>query len=98
MNTLRLSVTRIVTTLLIASIALATAVPSSFASDKASALDFRNTMRKLWEDHIAWTRLYIVSAAANLPDQDQTAQRLLQNRPTSATPSNRSTASKPVTS
>jgi len=80
MNTLRFSVMRIVTALLIASIALATVVPSSLASDKTSALDFRNTMHKLWEDHITWTRLYIVSAAANLPDQDQTAQRLLQNQ------------------
>jgi hypothetical protein len=45
-----------------------------------SALDFRNGMRKLWEDHITWTRLYIVTATADLPDKDATAQRLLQNQ------------------
>src|SRR5438105_3356133 len=47
---------------------------------KTSALDFRNGMRKLWEDHVTWTRLYIVSVAADLPDKDATAGRLLQNQ------------------
>ncbi len=37
-------------------------------------------MRKLWEDHVTWTRLYIVSAAAALPDKEATAQRLLLNQ------------------
>ena len=41
---------------------------------------FHDAMRQLWEDHITWTRLYIVSAAAGLPDADQTAQRLLRNQ------------------
>src|SRR5512140_856035 len=41
---------------------------------------FRDTMRKLWEDHITWTRLYIVSAVAGLPDAQPTAERLLQNQ------------------
>jgi hypothetical protein len=37
-------------------------------------------MRKLWEDPITWTRLFIVSAEAGAPDLDATAQRLLQNQ------------------
>jgi len=44
------------------------------------ALDFHNAMRKLWEDHISWTRLYIVSALADLPDKGPVAERLLSNQ------------------
>jgi hypothetical protein len=40
----------------------------------------RSDMRKLWEDHITWTRLYIVSVAAGLGDKDATAGRLIQNQ------------------
>src|ERR1043166_5221131 len=41
---------------------------------------FEANMRKLWEDHVTWTRLYIVDAAAGLPDTNATAQRLLDNQ------------------
>jgi len=45
-----------------------------------SAVAFHDAMRKLWEDHVTWTRLYIVSAVAGLPDQGATAERLLKNQ------------------
>lgn len=49
-------------------------------SDKMDPSQLRVDMRKLWEDHITWTRLYIVSVAAGLGDKDATAGRLIQNQ------------------
>jgi hypothetical protein len=37
-------------------------------------------MRKLWSDHVFWTRLYIIEAAANNPAAQTTSARLLRNQ------------------
>lgn len=51
---------------------------SAMSQPKAAA--FRDAMDKLWEDHIIWTRQFIVSAAAGLADKDPATDRLLQNQ------------------
>jgi len=56
------------------------APPSPPRERTEAAIDLRNDMRKLWEDHITWTRCFIVSSAHNLPDLPPTTARLLANQ------------------
>jgi hypothetical protein len=41
---------------------------------------FQDDMRKLWEDHVTWTRLAIVSFVDDLSDLDATVGRLIRNQ------------------
>ena len=66
-NRIRLAI--VITVLLVPNVA--------YAHSKSA---FQDAMRKLWADHVAYTRLFIVSAAAGSPDKDATTQRLLQNQ------------------
>ena len=50
------------------------------STDASKGVAFHDAMRKLWEDHVLWTRLFIVSALGNLPDKDATTARLLKNQ------------------
>lgn len=44
-----------------------------------AAVDLNNQVRMLWEQHVFWTRLVILSMAFDLPDVDLVTNRLLRN-------------------
>ncbi len=77
--------------LLSGALAIGVAVPSAAPTADAAVahgavgarVAFHDAMRKLWEDHIVWTRQFIVSAATetgDLPDIGPTTDRLLANQ------------------
>ena len=49
-------------------------------STSPSRAALRSDMRVLWEDHITWTRLAIISLASGSPDTTATVNRLLRNQ------------------
>lgn len=58
--------------------------PPSFAAndkvDHTKVTELRIALRDLWVDHVVWTRQYIVAAAADAPDTNFAAERLLKNQ------------------
>jgi hypothetical protein len=56
------------------------AISHSSATITPKAVVLRNAMRKLWEDHITWTRLAIISLESGTPDTQATVARLLRNQ------------------
>lgn len=44
------------------------------------SVELRTAMRKLWEDHVTWTRNVILCLVDDLPGTDQAVARLLRNQ------------------
>jgi hypothetical protein len=51
---------------------------ASAPGEAAAAL--KQDMRKLWTDHVVWTRDYIVAAVGDQPDAQAAANRLMKNQ------------------
>ena len=58
----------------------AMAQPTSHVMQASKRAAFQDAMRKLWVDHIVWTRVFIISAVADLPDKAAATDRLLKNQ------------------
>lgn len=50
------------------------------AINRPEAEELRTDMRKLWEDHVTWTRNVIFCIMDDLPGTEQAVNRLLQNQ------------------
>jgi hypothetical protein len=50
------------------------------ANTDSSAASLKQDMRKLWTEHVVWTRSYIVAAVGDQPDAQAAATRLMRNQ------------------
>ena len=54
--------------------------PATKGTVTSSGLTLRQGMRALWEDHVSWTRLAVISLTTGSPDTKATVARLLRNQ------------------
>lgn len=54
-------------------------LPQSTQCISQLEVDYRNDNRSLWEEHVAWTRMAIISLVNDLPDIEFVLARLLKN-------------------
>lgn len=50
-----------------------------FQTANFGQMNLLNVLRKLWLEHVMWTRLFVISALSELPDLENTTKRLLRN-------------------
>jgi hypothetical protein len=58
----------------------AATMPDANTMSNSKSNELHMAMRKLWEDHVTWTRNVICCLVDNLPGGDQAVKRLLKNQ------------------
>src|SRR5690242_13882690 len=55
-------------------------IKSDKPENSTAAIELKTGMRKLWSDHVVWTRNVIFNIIDDLPGTDQAINRLLKNQ------------------
>ena len=64
----------------LSSIAAQNARTQTAVGHNDAAAMLKQDMRKLWTDHVVWTRDYIIAAVGDQPDAEAAANRLMKNQ------------------
>lgn len=80
MKTLGLALIVTIGALQAAPSASSSAALEQMAATTPAAAALRQDMRKLWTDHVIWTRDYIIAAVGDQPDAPAAAARLMRNQ------------------
>jgi len=77
-----MKIKNIITTVLLGGviIALTSFSPGKYKGNAKKARELNNNMRKLWEDHITWTRNVVFCIIDDLPGTEEAVKRLQKNQ------------------